>query len=105
MSIEFHDEDLTKLAGMFHLIGDPTRLRILLICLERPISVGEIAARLDLSASLVSHHLRLLRAARLLRGDRRGQQVIYAPADEHVRIVVANMVSHVGEMTADHRAA
>ena len=105
MPIDLRDEEVTELAGMFHLMGDPTRLRILLACLEQPISVGAIATRLDRSASLVSHHLRLLRAARLLRGERRGRQVFYAPADEHVRSVVANMVGHVGETAARHRAA
>jgi ArsR family transcriptional regulator, lead/cadmium/zinc/bismuth-responsive transcriptional repressor len=50
-----------------------------------------------LSPSLVSHHLRLLRAARILRAARQGKQVFYTPADEHVRCTIADMVAHVGE--------
>jgi DNA-binding transcriptional ArsR family regulator len=46
---------------------------------------------------LVSHHLRLLRAARLLRAERQGKQVFYSPADEHVRCTITDMVVHMGE--------
>ena len=59
--------------------------------------MSDIAARGHLSQSLVSHHLRLLRAGRILRAERQGKQVFYAPADEHVRSVVSAMVAHVAE--------
>ena len=63
-------ERAAELADLFKLLGDATRLRIVLASLDAPISVGEIADRLDLSASLVSHHLRLLKAARIVRSER-----------------------------------
>ena len=85
------------LAEIFRLMGDPSRLRIILACLEAPTSVSEIAARVGLSASLVSHHLRLLRAARVLRARRQGRQVFYAAADAHIRRIVADMAAHVAE--------
>ena len=66
------DGRVGELADMFRMMGDPSRLRILLACMGEPVSVGEIARRLGLSQSLVSHHLRLLRATRLLRAERRG---------------------------------
>jgi len=88
------------LAELFHLLGDRSRLRIVLACLEAPQSVGEIAASLQLSPSLVSHHLRLLRAARILRGERRGRQVFYRAADDHIRCVVIDLASHVIEPDA-----
>lgn len=91
-------EDLaTELAEMFRLMGDPSRLRIILVCLETPTSVGDIAEHLGLSNSLVSHHLRLLRAARVLRGQRRGKQIYYSAADHHVSRVIADMLEHVAE--------
>ena len=61
------------------------------------VCVGVLADELGLSPSLVSHHLRLLRAARLLAGRREGKRVFYAPADEHVRSVVRDMLDHVAE--------
>jgi DNA-binding transcriptional ArsR family regulator len=91
------DEHAAELADLFRLLGDPTRLRIVLTCLDAPTPVGEIADRLDLSASLVSHHLRLLRAARIVRSERHGKQVFYAAADDHVRCVVVDMLEHVAE--------
>ena len=91
------DDDAVRLADMFRLLGDPSRLRIVLACMDGPVSVGAIAAGVGLSLSLVSHHLRLLKAARLVRAQRQGKQVFYAAADDHVRCVIADMVSHVGE--------
>ena len=79
------DNLVDELADLFHLLGDPTRLRIVLACLAQPTSVGEIAARLALSSSLVSHHLRLLRAARIVKAERQGKQVFYTAADAHMR--------------------
>ncbi len=92
------NEDQTiELADIFRLLGDPTRLRIVLACMTEPVSVGALAEQLDLSQSLVSHHLRLLRAARLVRADRRGKQVFYLLADEHVASVLVDMIDHVRE--------
>ena len=91
------DDTVSQLAEMFRLMGDPTRLRIILGCLSGPISVGDMAQRLGLSSSLVSHHLRLLRAARVMRGRRRGKQVYYGVADEHISRVFLDMLDHVAE--------
>ena len=94
-------EDLVvELAETFRLMSDPTRLKIILACLDAPASVGEMAERLGISASLVSHHLRLLRAARLLQADRRGRQVFYVVGDEHIRSMLTDMADHVSEEDA-----
>jgi len=79
------------------LMGDPSRLRIILTCLAGSLSVGDIAARLGLSPSLVSHHLRLLRGARILRAERHGKQVFYSAADQHISRVVDDMITHARE--------
>jgi ArsR family transcriptional regulator, lead/cadmium/zinc/bismuth-responsive transcriptional repressor len=90
-------DQTTELAEMFRLLGEPNRLRIVASCLDRTLSVGEITARLVLSQSLVSHHLRLLRAARLLKAVRRGKQVYYSISDEHVREMLTNMIEQIAE--------
>ncbi|EJN03148.1 metalloregulator ArsR/SmtB family transcription factor [Phyllobacterium sp. YR531] len=89
--------DTTILAETFKLLGDPTRLRILFFCLDAPRSVGDIAASLDISQSLVSHHLRLLRGARLVRGNRQAKQIFYELADKHVSDMLVDMAHHVCE--------
>ncbi|MFC5511532.1 ArsR/SmtB family transcription factor [Massilia jejuensis] len=96
---DYPDEAVEQLADLFHLLGDPSRLRIVLACLARPTAVGEIAAALSLSSSLVSHHLRLLRAARIVKAERQGKQVFYAAADAHISTLLATMFEHVAEPT------
>jgi DNA-binding transcriptional ArsR family regulator len=59
--------------------------------------VNDIAERLGLSPSLVSHHLRLLRAARIMRADRQGKQVFYSAADQHISDMLTDMLDHVSE--------
>ena len=95
------DDQTTELADTFRLMSDPTRLRIILSCLDTPVSVGDMAAQLGLSASLVSHHLRLLRAGRLIQAERRGHRVFYLISDEHIRRVLSDMVDHVAESSGD----
>lgn len=99
------DDQVVELADMFQMMSDPTRLRIILACLDAPAAVGEMADRLGISASLVSHHLRLLRAARLLQAERRGRQVFYAVGDQHIRSMLSDMVDHVAEEDAEAEAA
>jgi DNA-binding transcriptional ArsR family regulator len=98
-------EDRTaELADLFRLLGDATRLRIVIACLDAPIAVGEIATKLGLSGSLVSHHLRLLRAAAIVRAERHGKQVFYVAADDHVRRIVVDMMEHVAEPRPEDEA-
>ncbi|MBL4615084.1 MAG: winged helix-turn-helix transcriptional regulator [Magnetovibrio sp.] len=91
----------TELAEIFRLLGDANRLSIVLSCLDTPIGVGDLAKSLGLSQSLVSHHLRLLRAARLVRGERDGKFVRYVAADDHVRAMLKNMTAHIDEECGD----
>ena len=98
------EDQVVELAEMFRLMSDPTRLKIILACLDHPAAVGEMADRLTISASLVSHHLRLLRAARLLHADRRGRQVFYVVGDPHIRSMLSDMVDHVAEGDAEVEA-
>lgn len=91
------ETSVSELADLFRLLGDTTRLRIVLACLDTPIAVNDIANRLDLSNSLVSHHLRLLRGARIVKADRHGKQVFYAAADQHISGVLADMLEHIAE--------
>ena len=93
--------EVTILAETFRLLGDPSRLKIILSCMPGPISVGDIAEKLDLSLSLVSHHLRLLRGARLVKGERHAKQIFYEIADHHVSHVLQDMAIHIAEDHAD----
>lgn len=91
------EEAIAHLADLFRIMGDASRLSIILSCLHEPISVGTIATQLNLSPSLVSHHLRLLRAARVLKAERRGKQMFYSACDAHIEGVIEDMMAHIGE--------
>ena len=94
-------EQITEIAEILRLMGEPSRLRILIACFEQSGAVGEIAARVGIPRSLVSHHLRILRASRLLRATRNGKQVIYSPLDDRVRCILVDLASHVLEAPED----
>lgn len=95
---ELSADQAVELAETFHLLGDGNRLRLVLACLDEPVSVQTLADSLGLSPSLASHHLRLLKAARLMRAERRGRRVLYRAADEHVRRMLKDMIEHVLEV-------
>ena len=69
-AIAIEEARVEELAEMFRLMGDANRLRILMLVLDRPRAVGEIAAAAGLSQSLVSHNLGRLRVSRLVRAMR-----------------------------------
>ena len=95
------DEEIAEVAEILRLLGEASRLRVLLACLASPASVGEIALRAGMPRSLASHHLRVLRASRLLRATRNGKQIIYASADDRVRCIVVDLAAHVLETAND----
>lgn len=86
-----------QLAELFRLLGEPNRLRLVVACLDGPRSVGELTEDVGVSQSLVSQHLRLLRAGRLLKQTRAGRNVFYELPDCHVRTMLTNMMDHVLE--------
>ncbi len=104
MNYSENDPGVAQLADLFHLLGDATRLRIVLACVNAPMAVGGIASGLQLSSSLVSHHLRLLRAARIVKAERQGKQVFYSAADAHISGVLADMLEHIAEPHQGHDA-
>ena len=103
--LELNLDQITELAETFGLLADPTRLSIVAACMEQERAAREIAETLGASPSLVSHHLRLLRSARILKADRRGKQVFYSMADACVHSVLKIMIEHLFEHDHDHNTA
>ncbi|STX55718.1 ArsR family transcriptional regulator [Legionella beliardensis] len=91
-------DQITTLSDILHLMGEPNRLRLLLICLEEgPKAVSELAIQLDLSVPLTSHHLSLLRSARLMISHRQGKHIYYRIFDTHIRCILQDMLQHFTE--------
>lgn len=84
-------------AETFRVLGDPTRVGILLALSERELCVCDLAEVFRVSPSAVSHQLRLLRAYRLVRCRREGKLAFYSLDDDHVRSLFAEAVRHVAE--------
>jgi DNA-binding transcriptional ArsR family regulator len=88
---------VAALAETFKVLGDVTRVRILDAISRAELCVGDISELLDVSESAVSHQLRLLRGARLVRPRRAGQQIFYSLDDQHVVRLFAQGLEHVQE--------
>lgn len=84
-----------RLAELFKALSDPTRVRLLSVLLQGELCVSELAGRLGLSPSAVSHQLRGLRQMRLVRMRRAGRHVFYALDDEHISDLFQRGLEHV----------
>lgn len=96
--------DIVDLADVFHLLGDPNRVRILIALATGRLAVRDIAAVVGLSESAVSHALRLLRAHRVVDVQRVGRVAYYDLADSHVRELLVLALEHVGHSVLLHPA-
>ena len=95
---ELPDEDtLYDLSELFRIFGDSTRIRILYVLFEAEMCVCDIAALLGMTQSAISHQLRALKNARLVKARREGKTVFYALADGHVRTIIDQGLDHVRE--------
>ncbi|HEN5573916.1 TPA: ArsR/SmtB family transcription factor [Legionella pneumophila] len=92
-------DQIVTLSNILHLMGEANRLRLLIVCLDGPKSVSELAEQLQLSVPLTSHHLSLLRSARLLMANREGKHIYYSIYDSHVRCILEDMLKHFTEET------
>ena len=95
---ELPDEDtLYDLSELFRIFGDSTRIRILYVLFEAEMCVCDIAALLGMTQSAISHQLRALKNARLVKSRREGKTVFYALADDHVKTIIDQGIEHVKE--------
>jgi DNA-binding transcriptional ArsR family regulator len=85
------------LADTFRILGDPTRVRIVDALADGELCVHEIADRVDISESAVSHQLRLMRSLRIVRGRREGRCVYYTLDDQHILSLFQQGLRHVTE--------
>ena len=88
---------LIELAELYKVFGDSTRIKILYALFEEEKVVGEIANQLGMTMSAISHQLRILKQARLVKFRREGKMVYYALADDHVRTIFAQGLDHICE--------
>ena len=89
-------DEVSELTELFKLLGDPTRLRILYALVETgELCVCDLAAVVGAAETSVSHALRLLRMAGIVRSRRDGRMAFYAIEDHHVRLVLDLAAEHL----------
>lgn len=91
------DEMLYDLAELYKIFGDTTRVKILYILFRGEMCVQHISELLSVSQSAVSHQLRILKGARLVRARRDGKTSYYSLADDHVREIIGCGMEHINE--------
>lgn len=91
------EEHLYDLAELFKVFGDSTRIRILYALSESELCVGDISQILSLSQSAVSHQLKILKDAKLVRFRREGKVIFYSLDDDHVRNIINLGLEHIEE--------
>lgn len=91
------EELLYDLADLFKVFSDTTRIKILFALIEGDKNVSDIAEVINATQSAVSHQLRILKQARLVRFTRQGKNIHYSLADDHVLTVLAQGMSHICE--------
>ncbi len=84
-------------AAMFKLLGDPTRLKIILALIKSELCVCDLSAAIDSTISAVSHQLRLLRNARLVKYRKEGKMVYYSIEDQHIGELISVAQEHLQE--------
>ena len=88
---------LYKLADLFKVFGDPTRIRILNALSQTEMCVQDIADRLSMTQSAISHQLQILKQSELVKFRRDGKTIYYSLADDHVATIMAQGMEHVCE--------
>ena len=95
---EVDDELIYEVADFFKVFGDSSRVKLLDLLLQTEMCVSDIADKLDMSQSAVSHQLRVLRQSRLVKYRREGKTVYYSLDDEHVEDILKEGIAHIIHM-------
>lgn len=91
------DEELFRLAEVFKIFGDSTRIRIICALMHTELCVCDLAELLGMGQSAVSHQLRLLRTNRLVKTRRDGKSIFYSLDDGHIGEIINAGLTHITE--------
>lgn len=92
-----NDEVLYDVAELFKVFGDSTRVRILYVLFEKEVCVCDIAELLKMNQSAISHQLRILKQANLVKNRREGKTIYYSLKDNHVVTIFKQAFEHILE--------
>ena len=89
--------EISKVANLFKIIGDSTRLKLIFSLLEKPKTVSELCVTTSSSQSLVSHQLKILKDNYIVSSKKQGNFVTYFLIDEHINILLNICRTHINE--------
>lgn len=92
---------INTLSDFFKIFGDTTRVKIMCALDKSEMCVGDISVLLDMTVSAVSHQLKILREANLVKTKRQGKVVFYSLADEHVQRIIECGIEHIIEKESE----
>ncbi|GAC1677002.1 MAG: hypothetical protein PVS3B1_17500 [Ktedonobacteraceae bacterium] len=95
------DELITVIAEIFHVLGDPTRLKILYLLREHFCCVRDLAILTGVSESAISHHMRILKDRRIVTQRREGTTIYYSLSDHHLAPLFQEAESHADHVYRD----
>ena len=90
-------DTLYDLSDLFRIFADSTRIRILYVLFELEVCVCDIADILNMTVSAISHQLRILKSAGLVKFRKEGKVCFYSLADNHVKTIISNGLEHINE--------
>lgn len=96
-SKQISEEEINALSDVFKVFGDGTRLKILWGLFDSELCVFDISEKLGMSQSAISHQLRILKQARLVKARREGKNTFYSLDDDHVKRIIEQVMIHVEE--------
>ncbi|UNT95617.1 ArsR/SmtB family transcription factor [Allobaculum mucilyticum] len=88
---------LERLADFYKVMGDPTRLRLLIALEQKELCVSDLSSLVGMSRSAISHQLRALKSAKLVKSRKDGKAVYYSLDDEHIHSVIKVALAHILE--------
>ena len=91
------EQQLLDLSEFFKIFGDSTRIKILYVLSQSEMCVCDIATLLQMGQSAISHQLRVLKQAKLIKSRREGKSVFYSLDDSHVRMILSMGMEHAKE--------
>ena len=91
------EEVVRDLSDFLKVFGDPTRIRILFLLRERELCVHDVCAVLNMQQAAISHQLKILRQARLVRYRKEGKMVFYTINDRHISELLKMGLEHIEE--------
>ena len=91
------NEELLEVAETYKVLGDPTRLKIVLALSYEELCVCDLSSLVGISVSGVSHQLRLLRNNRIVKYRRDGKMAFYSLDDKHIGNIITEVLNHVKE--------